>query len=110
MKEKDTGLIPVVESDQNRSLIGVVTDRDLRMTLVAGGQDPRDAQVRDCMTTNMVSCHPDDDARKAADLMRANQIRRIPVVDQANTLPEVLSTADVARRSNLNTEETGHMC
>jgi len=46
MKERNTGIVPVIEGDENRKLVGVVTDRDLCLGVVAEGLDPRSVQIR----------------------------------------------------------------
>jgi CBS domain-containing protein len=102
MKEMDTGIVPVVESDRSRKLVGVVTDRDLCLWVVAEGQDPKTVQVQSCMTTHLVSCEPDEAVEKAMDLMREHLIRRILVVDRQGLIQGVVSIADVVRNSDLS--------
>jgi CBS domain-containing protein len=59
-------------------VIGIVTDRDLCMNVVAEGRDPRATQVHEAMTTTVVSCSPQDSVDKATEPMRENQIRHRP--------------------------------
>jgi CBS domain-containing protein len=101
MKEMDIGIVPVVESDRSRKLVGVVTDRDLCLSVVAEGQDPKTVQAQSCMTTNLVSCQPDDEVEAAMDLMREHLIRRVLVVDRQGIVQGVVSMADLVRSSNL---------
>ena len=61
MKQEDVGSVPVVESAESRKLVGIVTDRDIVVKIVAGGRAPDSATVRDAMTPNPVSCREDDD-------------------------------------------------
>jgi CBS domain-containing protein len=100
MKEMDTGIVPVVEGSASRKVVGVVTDRDLCLGVVAEGKDPKSVQVQTCMTTKVVSCEPDDDVEKALKLMRENLIRRILVVDRQGIIQGVVSLADVVRVSD----------
>lgn len=102
MRDMDTGIIPIVESERSRRLTGVVTDRDLCLTVIAEAQDPETLPVGDCMTSTLVCCTPDDDVQKAVDAMRDNQVRRIPVVDQEGTLQGVVSLADIIERSDVS--------
>jgi predicted transcriptional regulator len=67
---------------------------------------PHAVPVQNCMTTNIVACRPDDDVQQAADLMQANQVRRIPVIDQKGILQGMISTADICQRANLPSETT----
>ncbi|WP_447980484.1 CBS domain-containing protein [Candidatus Nitrospira bockiana] len=106
MKDLDTGIVPIIEDEQNRKLIGVVTDRDLCLEVVAGARDPLTVQVRECMTSALVCCTPEDDVQKAVDLMRDNQVRRIPVVDQAGVIQGIVSMADITQRSEVPPSKT----
>ena len=98
MKVGNIGAIPVVEGEQNRKLVGIVTDRDLALHIVAEGRDPRSTKVGAVMTGNVVTCMADDDLQKALDAMAEHQLRRIPVVDAANQLVGIIAQADVATR------------
>jgi CBS domain-containing protein len=106
MKEMDTGIVPVVEGSASRKVVGVVTDRDLCLGVVAEGKDPKSVQVQTCMTTKVVSCEPDDDVEKALKLMRENLIRRILVVDRQGIIQGVVSLADVVRVSDAPADAT----
>ena len=94
MRDEDVGIVPVIE--QNKKLIGVVTDRDLCLGVVAEGKHPREVKVSDCMSEELVTCKPEDDVQKAADLMKEHQVRRIPVVDQQGLLVGMIAQADIA--------------
>jgi CBS domain-containing protein len=106
MRGENAGVVPVVENEQSRTLAGIVTDRDLCMNIVAEGRDPRTTQVHECMTAIVVSCSPQDSVEKATELMRENQIRRIPVVDEQHRLVGIVSMADIVGRANVRTAET----
>lgn len=102
MRDMDTGIVPIVENEQDRKLIGVVTDRDLCLAVIAEARDPQTVQVGDCMTSALVCCTPDDDVQKAIDFMRENQVRRIPIVDRHGTLQGIVSMADIVERSDIS--------
>src|SRR5204863_5362527 len=106
MRDENAGVVPVVDNDHSRKIVGVVTDRDLCMNIVAEGRDPRTTQVHECMTTTVVSCLTQDSVDKATEAMRENQIRRIPVVDEQRRLVGILSMADIVGRANPKTLET----
>lgn len=106
MRERDTGIVPVVESAQQPRLIGVVTDRDLCLGIIAEGRDPRQVRVQDCMTARVICASPVDDVQKAVVLMEEYQVRRIPVVDESRRIQGILSLGDVARRSGLSPQQT----
>ena len=97
MKLHDVGSVPVVESDR---LVGIVTDRDIVLKVVAGGRNPEQAAVKDAMTANPVSCKEDDDLDYALRLMKERQVRRMPIVDGGGRLTGIIAQADVATRVN----------
>ncbi|MBA2258246.1 MAG: CBS domain-containing protein [Acidobacteria bacterium] len=98
MKTEDVGSIPVVDSRQDRKLVGIVTDRDLVVNVLAGGMAVGTATVREAMTANPESCREDEDVKKAVDLMADRQVRRMPIVDEAGRLCGIIAQADVATR------------
>lgn len=100
MKEKDIGPVPIVDSHNTKKLVGIVTDRDLAIKVVADGRDPRSTRVRDVMTGDVVTCRYDDDIDVALDAMSTHQLRRIPVVDDGNMLLGIIAQADIATRMN----------
>jgi CBS domain-containing protein len=93
MEAEDVGSIPVLEGEQ---LTAIVTDRDIVVRAVAKGKDPRGMPVREVFTTEIVTVGPDQDLSDALRIMAANQVRRLPVVDEENRLVGVVSQADVA--------------
>jgi CBS domain-containing protein len=93
MEAEDVGSIPVLEGEQ---LTAIVTDRDIVVRAVAKGKDPRGMPVREVVTTEIVTVGPDQDLSDALQLMAANQVRRLPVVDEENRLVGVVPQADVA--------------
>jgi len=106
MREAGAGAIPVVESVEGRKLVGIVTDRDLCMKVVAEGRDAGGTAVADCMTLKVVSCAASDSIQKATELMRENQIRRVTVVDQEGCLQGIVALADVVERGEVKPAET----
>lgn len=100
MKSKEIGSVPVIESEETNKLIGIVTDRDLALKIVAEGRDPQTTKVEDVMSRKVVTCRADDDIRKALDGMSKHQLRRIPVVDKDNRVVGIIAQADVATRVN----------
>jgi len=100
MKNKNIGSIPVVQNELTRKLIGIVTDRDLALKIVAVGLDPRTVIAEDVMMHGMVTCHTDDNLDMVLDAMSLHQLRRIPVVDHDYRIVGIISQADVATRLN----------
>ncbi|MNC90470.1 Hypoxic response protein 1 [compost metagenome] len=89
-------------------LIGVVTDRDLAVRLVADGRDGN-TTVRDVMSSKQIAtCRPDEDLDRVMDTMAREQVRRIPIVDERGALVGIVAQADVVRkaRDDNKAEET----
>jgi CBS domain-containing protein len=100
MKSHNVGSIPVIQNELTRTLVGIVTDRDLALGVVAEGMDPRKATVEEVMTRKVVVCYPDDSLQVALNAMADHQLRRIPVVDYDNRIVGIIAQADIATRIN----------
>jgi CBS domain-containing protein len=100
MKLENIGSIPVIENEQTQKLVGIVTDRDLALKIVAEGLDAKSTKVEAVMTRKVVTCRAEDDMQKALDAMSEHQLRRIPIVDNDNKILGIISQADVATRVN----------
>jgi CBS domain-containing protein len=107
MREADSGVIPVLRSAEDPLVIGIVTDRDLCMSVIAEGRDPNAVPVSECMTNEVVSCKVEDDVERAADLMAEKQIRRLPVVDDRGAIFGIISLADIAQSQEDDSEVAG---
>jgi CBS domain-containing protein len=94
MAENDCGCLPVINND--RRVVGVVTDRDIACRCVAEGKDA-DTPVGDVMTPEPQCCRPDDDVNEVAQVMSETQVRRVPVVDDSGCCVGMVAQADVAR-------------
>lgn len=92
MGEIDSGAMPVVEEDR---VIGMVTDRDLVLRVVAEGGD-LETPVRDVMSGDVQSCTTEDTLADATAKMGAHQVRRLVVLNDAGRLAGILSLGDVA--------------
>jgi CBS domain-containing protein len=94
MRDEDTGVLPVGEGDR---LVGVVTDRDVTLRLVAEGRDPQRTKVREVMSQEAKYVFEDEDLEHVADNMAQQQIRRLPVVNRNKRLVGIVSVGDLAR-------------
>ena len=101
MKRKDIGPVPIIENEQTKRLVGIVTDRDLALKIVAEGRDAKSTKAEEVMTRKVVTCRGEDDLQKALDAMSEHQLRRIPVVDNDNRVVGIIAQADVATRVDL---------
>ena len=92
MAEQDIGALPVVDSDQ--ILVGIVTDRDIALRVVAADRDPRSTLVQDIATTTVSPAYPDEPLSEAVDQMVYRQVRRLPVIANDRVVG-MLAQADV---------------
>lgn len=93
MKTLDIGVLPVCDED---GLVGILTDRDVVIRVVAAKRDPKAVQVGEVMTPNIVYCFEEDTIEKAASLLAEHQIRRLPVLNQERRLVGIVSLGDLA--------------
>lgn len=105
MQEHICGLLPVVDSEYKKQPIGMVTDRDLCLTVVGQGRDPKLVHVEECMTKSTISCRPEDDVVKCLDLMKQNKIRRLAVCDAGGKLVGVIALADIVLKGKIPHEK-----
>lgn len=99
MKREDVGIVPVVDGRDSKTLVGVITDRDIAVRCVADGKDPS-VRVSDCMSsTKLATCRENDDVDRAMDAMRTEQVRRIPIIDERGSLVGIVAQADIVRKT-----------
>jgi len=108
MKTEDIGPVLVVDNEQSKTLVGIVTDRDLVLKVIAEGHDAQATRVGDVMSKKLVTCYADDDVDIAMKAMAQFQLRRIPVVEDNMRLVGIISQADIATRVN-EPEETAEV-
>ncbi|HEX4526853.1 MAG TPA: CBS domain-containing protein [Gaiellaceae bacterium] len=94
MRGEDAGIAPIVDGER---LVGVVTDRDIAVRVVAAGRDPEATKVEEIFSTTLVTIDPDQELDEALRLMAEHQVRRLPVVEEDGKLVGIVAQADVAR-------------
>jgi CBS domain-containing protein len=92
MRDGDFGMLPIGENDR---LVGTITDRDITIRAVAEGLDPESAKVRDVMSSRVLYCFEDQDAKDVARNMGMNQVRRLPVLNREKRLVGIVSLGDL---------------
>lgn len=95
MCENHVGCIPVC--DDEKKVVGILTDRDIILRVVACNKETKQTPVSEIMTTNVYTCKAEKDITEAQNLMAQNQIRRVPIVDQQNKMVGILSMGDLAQ-------------
>jgi CBS domain-containing protein len=98
MRKEHIGSVLVVENEETKKLVGIVTDRDLALKIVADGLDAKSTKVEAVMTDKVVTRRSNNDVQKVLDSMAKYQLRRIPIVDKDNKVLGIIAQADVATR------------
>jgi CBS domain-containing protein len=97
MREEDVGLAPIVEGEK---LVGMLTDRDIAIRVVAEGRNPDQVTVADIASKQVVTIDPQQDLDEALRIMAKHKVRRLPVVEEDGRLVGVVAQADIAREGD----------
>jgi len=93
LKRLNIGSAPVCNG---RSLVGMITDRDIAVRAVADGRDPVNTPVEQVMTRDVIYCFVDQDVQEVADAMASSQVRRMPILNRQHELVGIVSLGDLA--------------
>lgn len=99
MWENDCGCVPVVSTDGNGAVVGMISDRDICMAAYTQGKTLAEIPVTVAMAHSVLSCRPSDDLALAEAMMREARIHRIPVVDDSGAVQGIVSLTDIARHA-----------
>jgi len=99
MREGHIGSLPITDDEQ---LVGMITDRDIAMRVVAEAADHTNTSVGDVSSRDLVTVEPDEDLDDALQLMARHQVRRLPVVENGR-LVGIVAQADIALSENEKT-------
>ena len=91
MAKRRIGAVPIVDKGQ---LVGIFTERDVVLRIVAAGRDPKKTPLAKVMTADPDTLEPGDSVRSALDLMQAGHFRHLPVVER-NRLIGIVSIRDL---------------
>lgn len=100
MVDCDCGCIPVVDDQDSKMPIGMITDRDITCRVVAQGKNPLELTAADAMTSTVVSVTPETSFEECLNLMEESQIRRIAVVDENGVICGIVAQADIALKAD----------
>jgi signal-transduction protein with cAMP-binding, CBS, and nucleotidyltransferase domain len=109
MRDCHCGALPVVRSHANQKVVGIVTDRDLCIKVVAEKQHPADVLVDECMTLTPICCNREDDVTKALAMMAEHRVRRVIVVDHDKHLQGIISLTDLLEYGVATPEEVAKL-
>lgn len=104
MQEEDVGSLPLVDSDG--ALLGLITDRDIVLRVVAASKDPATTPIDEVATRSVSSAYPDESLDEALEDMALWQVRRLPVVE-GDRVVGMLAQADVAQETK--DKKAGHL-
>ena len=94
MEEEDVGSVPVVDVDN--VLVGMITDRDIVLRVVAAGKEPRTTTAGEVATKDVSPAYPDEPLDEALEQMAYRQVRRLPVIEDDRVVG-ILAQADVVQ-------------
>lgn len=93
MEQHDCGFVPVVDS--HGMVTGVLTDRDVCLTVADLRRPASRVEVKDAMSAPVFSCLPDENLKTVLGTMATHHVRRLPVIDKQGHLKGVLSIDDI---------------
>ena len=99
MAKQDTGVVPVVNG---KKVVGLITDRDIVIRVIAEGKDCGSAKSSDAMSKGVKTIREDASVDDALKLMSSSQVRRIPVVNGSDELVGILSMGDISKTDQDN--------
>lgn len=97
MWDCDCGVVPVINDE--RKILGMVTDRDICIAAATRASKPSDIRVRDVMSQAVASCSAGDDVQTALRIMKQRRVRRLPVLDDQGRLAGIISINDLVMRA-----------
>lgn len=98
MRKHHVGALVVVDAAEKSRPVGILTDRDLVLALMAEGLAPEVFTAGDIMSVELVQANPEMDAMDAVALMRRHRLRRLVIVDEAGRLTGVVTMEDILER------------
>jgi len=94
MEEHDSSC---VFAKSKGKIVGIITERDITRRVVGKGVSPKTTKVKSVMTARIVVTPPDASIEDALNVMTANKVRRLPVVDQKGDLVGLVRVTDIAK-------------
>ena len=95
MEKGDFGSLPVEKNDK---MVGMITDRDITIRVIAKGKNPKTTKVSECMTEGINFCFEDEEIEDVVKKMKAHKQRRMPVINRHKRLVGMVSLAELTSR------------
>ena len=95
----DCGCIPVCTGNGASRVLGMITDRDICMSALFQGKALKDLHVSDAMSKSVETCRSSDSLAAVEKIMQKARIRRLPVLDEEDSVVGMISLADLAREA-----------
>jgi CBS domain-containing protein len=97
MRRNHIGAVVIVDGENSRRPVGIVTDRDIVVEVLAAGQDARNLKVGEIMCDSVATTSADDDVSWSLKIMRNHGVRRLPVVDGRGAMVGIVALDDILR-------------
>ena len=98
MRQHHTGdLVVLDDADEEREPVGIITDRDIVLEVLAKGRDPGRTTVREIMSRQLVIASDSEDYAEALQRMATHGVRRVPVVDDKRCVVGIVTLDDLLR-------------
>lgn len=95
MRREHVASLPVISDERSRTLIGILTNRDLVTKVVAESRGPNQTEIADVMTRTIVACRGDDDVDSAIAAMDEHNVRHLPIIDRDGCVVGIISESDL---------------
>lgn len=110
MRQKHVGdLIVIDDADEDKEPIGIVTDRDIVIEVLALGRDPAAVKVSEIMSTHLVVASASEDMSAALERMRSQGVRRVPVVDDNGLIVGIITLDDLLKAHAEQAQALAHV-
>jgi len=103
LAEKEIGAIAVTEGGR---LVGIVSERDYARQIILKGRSSENTQVKDIMSTDVITAIPSQEVRECMELMTQKRIRHLPIINDDNDLIGMISIGDLVRAIIADQEST----
>ena len=107
MSSNHIGCVPIC--DDNKKIVGLVTDRDIILRSIAWDKNIKTTPLSEIMSTNVCCCNSNFEISEAQEIMRKNQIRRLPIVNDNKEIIGIITLGDLAKNNNTNNNEVYYL-